>query len=519
MLRGGFMLVLSFTFLVLSIVFGILWIIKRKKNPIVFKVLTPVSFLLGVGCFLAEIGEIEEIVLIISFLLFIFSVILLITGLKKNKKEKNGKMFLIFSAVSAIVALLVLPLISIGNLQQMFFSWTLAVFAVFVCLLISLIVNKIKKRHIKKNLIALAVSACLFIGLFALSSVIADRQIKKAYENHEIAEEKIQIDYDFKVEDGTEPVKIKDYYQNSIGNTYVYDSEHLYLLYGKKGATLNDCLDAINNNPGISQKFKSYFCDFTKRISEKYPEASLDILCYNLKTLKVEELSKFIYVTKSWNSTSLGCYSKPDNSIFIPEGTKYIEGEFGFQVLIHEFCHAARCCWLDGSLNNCALFNSEQDTGLLEECLNTVFSCSLLNYYEWDIAYQVPSNYLRIMLECMDNYNLSDYMNYSDAFFLKKLDESTGYTNYAGVMWKLITLQRHDWESDKIDIPEKEYAPIIDYLCEMYYKKYITADMSADEAKKVADELVYKASYDAPEGFKIDTQRYYDNMVKYINTR
>lgn len=45
----------------------------------------------------------------------------------------------------------------------------------------------------------------------------------------------------------------------------------------------------------------------------------------------------------------------------------YVEGEFGFQVLIHEFCHAARICWLDGSSKNSASFDSSLEDDLLGE--------------------------------------------------------------------------------------------------------------------------------------------------------
>ena len=147
--------------------------------------------------------------------------------------------------------------------------------------------------------------------------------------------------------------------------------------------------------------------------------------------------------------------------------------------------------------------------------MNSVFSCSLLSYDERDIAYQTPSNYLSIMLECMDNYTLSDYMNHSSAYFLHKLDETAGDTNYASVIWKLIALQRSDWREKNIDIPAQTYEPIYEYLCKLYYRKYVTADMTDEEARAVADELVDKAFYDSPEDYKTETQPFYDNLDAY----
>ena len=144
--------------------------------------------------------------------------------------------------------------------------------------------------------------------------------------------------------------------------------------------------------------------------------------------------------------------------------------------------------------------------------MNNVYSCSLLRYDERDLAYQIPSNYLRIMLECMDNYTISDYFHHGDTWFYAKLDEAAGYTNYARTIWKLINLQRSDWNSDTIDIAEKEYEPIYDFLCRLYYGKYGTEDMTEEDAIALADELAERAFYDAPEGYKLNTDRFYENI-------
>ena len=63
-----------------------------------------------------------------------------------------------------------------------------------------------------------------------------------------------------------------------------------------------------------------------------------------------------------------------------------------------------------------------------------------------------------------------------------------------------------------MDIPAEEYYPIYDLLCEMYYGKYITDDMTADEQRAIADELVHKAFYDAPENYKIDPGYFYEYL-------
>ena len=343
-----------------------------------------------------------------------------------------------------------------------------------------------------------------------------DHQLEKRVSAGEIYEEPIQITYDFEVVDGDTPIEIvssKYLDLASSSSIYVYDEKDLHLALENDFVTADKCIEAIHANDKIEPKFKTFFCDFVESIDKTYPNLNLAILYRNLETLDVQELNSTDYFWESLNLDSLGCYNKRKNTIFIPEGTEYIEGEFGYQVLIHEFCHAARSGEYKTEDLKCSFdFYADSDNVLLSEAMNSVFSCSLLDYYEWNIAYQVPSNYLRIMLECMDNYALEDYIKHSDAYFLSKLDEYMGNTNYAQVIWKLITLQRSDWEQDNVDIPAEEYYPIYDFLCEMYYGKYISGTMTADEKKAVADELVHKAFFDAPENYKIDPDYFYEYL-------
>ena len=107
-------------------------------------------------------------------------------------------------------------------------------------------------------------------------------------------------------------------------------------------------------------------------------------------------------------------------------------------------------------------------------------------------------------------------MNRGDGYFLHRLDEFTGHTNYADVIWQLITLQRSDGQKDTLDIPAEEYRPIYDYICEMYYRKNITPDMDEAARKAVADELVEKAFYDVSDDYKIDREYFYTVLDSFV---
>lgn len=332
---------------------------------------------------------------------------------------------------------------------------------------------------------------------------------------------KIQTEVGFDIVDGTEPLEVTASTGSEKHGYTVYESCDLGLVFGDETATAADCQKTLAANKKINKEFKAFFSDFIDRMAKTYPDMDFRILNHNLKTLQVIVCSREEYMGHSVSFDSYGCYVQSENTIYIPEGTEYIEGEFGFQVLLHEFCHAARNSnWENenGKTERTWYWTTGLDYTVLEEAMNSAFSCSLLNYYERDIAYQLPSNYLRIMLECMDNFTLADYINHSEAYFCRKLDEYAGYTNYAFTIWKLIDLQRNDYLKSDIDIPAEDFYPIYDFLCELYYPTHITADMSYEQAKAVADELVDKAFYDVPEECKKSPERFYENLDTYLET-
>lgn len=461
----------------------------------------------------------ETLLIVISLLLFLGAIVLAVITLVRDIRKKDAKtlrlLYLIGIAVSVI--LLILGATS-GDMSALLMVLGVLCLPAALVVFVVWLIRRIRRRP-GRLWIAAVVLVAVSVGLFVGSDCIVNARLfgkngMDAYEVH------IQADYDFEVEDGAEPLTVItssgfDDEELYIKSTYrsVYDAADLYLLLEDCPASAEDCLDAIRGNPGLGSEYQAYFSDFVRRIADKHPDADLSILYHNLKTLRVVELDKLDYIMKSLAVDSYGCYMRDENAIYIPKGTEYTEGEWGFQVLIHEFCHAARTSWSEqDGVRERIQFCSGYDNVLLEESMNSVFSCSLLSYDERDIAYQVPSNYLRIMLECMDNYELSDYLNHSEMYFLSRLDEYTGYTNYAQVMWKLITLQRSDWENDSIDIPAAEYEPIYEFLCDMYYGKYITDGMTEEERQAVAAELADKAFFDAPEGYKINEQYFFDYL-------
>lgn len=397
--------------------------------------------------------------------------------------------------------------------------------------------SKIAKRPAKPFAASAGASLVLAIALFVASGPLAAAEYEQRAKDREIGDtvesvyngDQVKTTVDFEVVDGTEPIEVEGYQKGTEtkdGTIYhVYDAAHLNLLFPDEvNATAEDCLRVLESNKQVDSRFKTMFAEFIRSMGSKYPDASFAVLHHNLSTLKVEELDSMAYTMKSLSSDSSGCYVISENAIYIPRGTEYVKEEWGYQVIVHEFCHMARSWREPGGFKSSARFadlNASTNGYLVEECMNTIFSCSLLDYDEPDLAYRVPSNYLTLMLEYLQgksDWTLTDYMNQHESYFLRDLDQAAGYTNYAKTMWRLIALQREDMKSDKIDIPAEEYEPIADYLCEMYFKGRITPGMSYQQAEAVADELVGRAFYGASDYQEKFAYRYYDNAEAYLTS-
>ncbi len=382
----------------------------------------------------------------------------------------------------------------------------------FVVFLVLFLIWKLRKRAAKKLKIAFLSSL-----LAALAFFVAFVAVPTKTKESEPVEIKIQTEVGFDVADLDEPLEIE--YCNdlsSVGKILVYDADHLDMIFGSETVAPEMLHTAIDDNSLIGPDFKPYFHEYIDMYVTAYPEADLRILYHNLLSLEVVECEDERELLEvSWSLDSYACYVQTENRIYVMAKYEYVKGTWEYQVLMHEISHAARSCVRETEEMTYKAGVGLTSRVILTEALNSVFTVHMFDYEERDIAYQLASNYLLVMLDCMDNYTLSDYINHSQSYFLSKLDEASGHTNYAAALWDLIELQREDYldmrdnDPQRIQIPQEEYDPIYDLLCDMYYAKYITPNMTAQERTEVADRLVDIVTYDVSEGYEIPAQYFH----------
>ncbi len=340
-------------------------------------------------------------------------------------------------------------------------------------------------------------------------------------EEYEKPERDIINHISFDVVDSQEELVVDTMLTSDYANyTYVYDNEYLGEILDYDTVTADEMHKVVNNNTNITPKYKNLINEFIDNLYEKQPDAEKRILYENLKTLEVVECTKNELMLESLSADSYGCYIRTKNKIYVLKDNDYKKGTWEYQVIYHELCHAARTGFWDNDEKQlraqCEGLNFYTTT--CSEALNSIFAVSLFDYDEKDIAYQLQSNYFTVILECMDNYKISDYMNHSLSYFAKKLDEQNGNNNYAVSILQLMEAQFNDYHSDRIEIEQQEYYPIYDYITNMYFKKYITPNMSYDECLELTNNLVERIMFDVPAEYNIDTNRFYDNLNEYCQT-
>lgn len=306
---------------------------------------------------------------------------------------------------------------------------------------------------------------------------------------------------------------------DSLKYVFVYDNDYLDKIFPKMDITEESLDNVVRNNSKINNNFKNLLYEYIHNVMVKYPDIDLRPFYKNLETLEVVECTDQELVMASLSIDSKGCYNRLENKIYVLKDKEYVKGTWDYQVIYHELSHALRTCRFNenGYKYQIQIEGQNYSNTIINESLNSLFAVSLFDYNEDDIAYQLQSNYMRVVLSCLDNYSLSDYATKSTSYFAKKLDEYNKQDNYATVILDLIQFQYDDFHDDRISVSQSEYYPIYDYICNMYFAKYIKDGMSYDEAYGIYEDMISTIMFDVPEDYNVDVNRFYENFKNYCD--
>ena len=297
----------------------------------------------------------------------------------------------------------------------------------------------------------------------------------------------------------------------------VLDSSRLdeVLGYPKEDITYEKIKETINSNSSIPKKFKTMYIDLANNLQREYPNMDLRVWYENLKTMKVLEVEEMEMKVKAVSATAYACYRKDENTIYTVKDYKYEPGTWEYQVIMHEMAHPIRSGFIkkNGEEIRIQFTDKSGDGVIIEEALNSLLALRSYDKSERDIAYQLQSNMVEMMVESLDNYTYQDFVEHNITYFENELNKQNG-DNKAIEMLALINLQYKDYHDKNMEVEQKNFYPLYDYIAKMYYRKKINPNMSYDTAKKIRDEYIDRMTYDVPEEYNLDVA----HMEAYFDT-
>ncbi len=358
-----------------------------------------------------------------------------------------------------------------------------------------------------------------YVSQIKAQESIDNEEESEAYVDNNIVENSKLTYYDKDDNENENAIEVDTYYYFPyLKRLVIYDNDYLGEYFKYDNASLDDLYNSIDSNNNLSSYFKGLLKEFCKDYVNRQPNAERRILNENLKDLKIVECetSTELYI-QTLSDAAVACYVKDENAIYTMKGYKYEKGTWDYQVLYHELSHAARSYMTtDGEKEIvCRIDGMDFYTVTSIEALNSLFSVSLFDYDEKDIAYQLQSNMFKILIDNMDNYEITDYMNHSLTYFVSKLDEAHGDKNYAKEFLELVEAQYNDYYADYINVEQSEYYPIYEYVSDFYYKNRINENTSYEDAYRFCDELLESMMFDVPESYNIDKDYFYEYLDAY----
>lgn len=278
-------------------------------------------------------------------------------------------------------------------------------------------------------------------------------------------------------------------YFNLVKLTKCHDSKAYEKVFGYQDVSLEDIKNALNKNEFISVKYKDFIYEYAKRVRELYPKANLSVLYYNLHTLKVNEMSQDEISMETMSSSSAAFYKSAENMIGVAENLDLSKDSDDYIIMVHELSHAARGIdqrFEEGGSLRVGFWDNYKMGYYAEEGIITNLAYEIQGFGDKAVFYPMQSSYFRIISECI-GYTGEDYFNHGVNYLIDEMDKFMGDEQYAYKVIAMIDAQASLRYTPTNAVDFHDFQPLYEYLAKMYFKKYITKDMSREEAEKVFD--------------------------------
>lgn len=390
------------------------------------------------------------------------------------------------------------------NLQKAFFNYP------YACN-----IKSGKKYHMTPKIIIGGVLITLTLGLTSLFSKTTTTNYSTR-ETISSTENKTPSDIEKYIENNylNKPVEI-DTYKDIDFSKYIYFYDMNYLTNDYvDNANFETLRQTVQNNSHINLKYKTLLQNYINDLEKNNYDVDVRVFNENLKTIEFIECSKSKLAVKSLSTDSYACYRKDENKIYLLENLEFQNDAWANQVIYHEITHALReARWEKNDKYVRVQFCDSSGYGdIIEEAMNSVFAINLYNKQEKDIAYQLQSNYIKLILSLLDNYKLSDYINHNFSYFEECLNRQNDNDEAKRIM-ALIELQYKDFHNDELKVEQEQYYPIYDYIVTMYLNKYANQEMTLYEIEDLVIQVKEQILYDVPKEYNIN-EEYFNQIAR-----
>lgn len=309
-------------------------------------------------------------------------------------------------------------------------------------------------------------------------------------------------------------------YVEGVNLQVILDSSAIEQAFGtkKEDVTYDTIIQDINSNSNIPQKYKDLYITLANNLKKQYPDMDLRIWHENLKTMQIKEVDEMDMKIKAVSASAYATYRKDENVIYTVKDYNYEPGTWEYQVIMHEMCHPIRSGIFKVGKNEVNVhFESRSGEGtIISEAMNSLLAVRSYDQNERDIAYQLQSNMVELMVDSMDNYTYQDYVEHSLTYFENELNKQNGNDKAVEIVG-LINLQYKDYHDNKVLVDEEMFHEVYDYIADMYYSKNINSSMSYEEASKVKDTFIDRLTFDVPEEYNISVNHINEHFNDYCN--
>lgn len=390
-------------------------------------------------------------------------------------------------------------------------------------------VNKVElKKFIPKVIFkgtAITLSAATIFLLYMNKKINDDYQDFLERSQNVYIEETVDITdvsaaeyFEIEDEDNLTAVEVKTIYESDLLKyKIIFDFDYIDELFEQESVSISEFQTVINNNSDIADNLKPYVLEYVTNSYAETPDLDLRILYENLKTIKIIEADESTIMFEALSTNAVAVYLKNTNTIYVNENNDYENDSWSYQVLMHELTHVAK--YYDTVYNDYSVqVKTSYDYNfniILEEALVSYYAVQIYDKNELNIAYQLQSNYISILIDCMDNYELRNIVEKDITYFLSQLDSYNNQEGMSVYIFELINAQYQDFYDDQITISQDQFYEIYDYIAKMYFDKYINDNTTYEEATVILNELIYKLTYDVPDEYNIDTNHFKEYFETY----